>query len=147
MIAFIAIMVVALVLLIVAEIKNVRFRWRLALICVVSCSYMGPIISNEIYKAETFRLYAVFRMIRDKVSQNDIQSVRNAFRSFDPSCNKLFEQNRALYDNLKGSAHTIHENHDMTCDETESPIGTRATDRVETFGAPLILKANEEKIP
>ena len=147
MISFIVILVVALILLIVAEIKKARFRWRFILIYVVSCSFMGPTISNETYKANTWRLYEVLRLVRDKISQNDIQSIRDAFRNFEPSCSKpLSEQARALYDSLKSPTRIIQESPDTSYDETRCPVNMSVTDKERALGESLILKIEEEKI-
>ena len=81
----------ALALLIIAEIKGARFRWRFALIYCVSVLTLlqTTLASNGVSYARELMLFVRLYKIQEKLSDNDIQAVRDAFREFDPGVEKI----------------------------------------------------------
>jgi len=131
----ITIFLVALVLLIVLEVKKMRFLWRFILLYIVSFSsiaMVGTYIGIEL-KLSVFNSALV--VIREQISKNDIQSIYDAFRNFDPSSKLLFKEVCALQRNLMCSTNTTLEKLDSFLKESRS------------FDNPVMFESSEEESP
>ena len=80
---------VTLLLLIVAEIRRVRFRLRFLLLCITPFYFVFLVAMHVFYSYYDIKFESVMFQIRNKVLQNDIQSVKDAFRDFDFNNDKV----------------------------------------------------------
>ena len=106
-----------LILLVIAEIRKTRFLLRFGLICIVSFSPIMVVVCTVSYSSTINSFNSALFIIRNSISDNNVQFVRDTFRDFDFTHGKRMWE---LYETLRLSSNVPSASHGMPRDEAWS---------------------------